>query len=561
MYSTAIITREMKKYSNNLYIYPGGTIAPLLHEAKRDGLNLIVTKHEQGAGYMALAEASLYNRSAFVAVTSGPGATNIITVIADAYYDSIPLIVITGQVGTADLSRSSELRQRGFQEVPIVNMVKEVTKRTYQPKTLEELHLAIINGIFISNHGRKGPVLIDLPMNLQLQEITQEQLENFSFDTNIEKENNTVTDFNFNEIIKIINAAKKPLVLVGGGAQNDWKIVRNFLQKTSIPVVSSLRGLGIMNQENNIGWIGHTGLPWANSAFFEADTIIVLGSRLDVRQTGTKVETLQDKKIIHVDIDDIELLHCRIDQTIKLNINIKDFITAIDNQVDIKNTGNWLAQIKDFKKNMRLDDSVNSSDTLMTPKNILQHINSKIECTKTNITTGVGSHQHWVARYIDFDNERCKLFTSAGHGTMGYGLPTAIGLSKLLPEYLTICFDGDGSFQLNIQELALIKEFNLKTKILIFDNSRLGIVSQFQNITFQDDPTTGHKINPDFVEIGKAYGIKSLYLDTFNTNILDEWLFSDEACLLHVKIMHDTPLSPMLLGGQNMNEMWYANAQ
>ncbi len=560
MYLTSIITREIKKYSNNLYIYPGGTIAPLLHEAKRENINLIISKHEQGAGYMALAEASLYNRPAFVTVTSGPGATNIITVIADAYYDSIPLIILTGQVGTADLSRSSELRQRGFQEVPIVNMVKEITKQTYQPKSLEELHLAIINGIFISNNGRKGPVLIDLPMNLQLQEITQDQLENLFYDPIIE-ENDTAVNYDSSEIIKIINNAEKPLILVGNGAQHDWEAVRHFIQKTKIPAVSSLRGLGIITQENNIGWIGHTGLPWANSAFFEADTIIVLGSRLDVRQTGSNVETLQNKKIIHVDIDDIELQHCRINHTIKLKMNIKYFVGDIGHQVKIKNINTWLDQIDDFKNDMQLDDHIKGNGTLMTPKNILQHINSKIEHIKTNITTGVGSHQHWVARYLDFDNERCKLFTSAGHGTMGYGLPTAIGLSKLLPEYLTICFDGDGSFQLNIQELALIREFDLKTKILIFDNSRLGIVSQFQNITFKDDPTTGHKINPDFVEIGKAYGIKSLYLDTFDTDIIDDWLLNDEACLLHVKIMHDTPLSPMLLGGQNMNEMWYANAQ
>jgi acetolactate synthase-1/2/3 large subunit len=210
---------------------------------------------------------------------------------------------------------------------------------------------------------------------------------------------------------------------------------------------------------------------------------------------------------------------------------------------------------------MLLDDTVIASDILMTPQYILQYINSKIKHTKTNITTGVGSHQHWVARYIDFDNERCKLFTSAGHGTMGYGLPTAIGLSNLSKDTLTICIDGDGSFQLNIQELALIQEFNLKLKILIFDNSRLGIVSQFQNITFKDDPTTGHIKNPDFISIAQAYGIKGFYMDTFDENTLNTWLSIDEACLLHVKINHDTPLSPMLLGGQNMNEMWYFNAQ
>ena len=184
MFSTSIIAKIIKECSGNLFLYPGGTIAPLLNECEQINVNLVVSKNEQGAGYMALAEAQLKNKPAFVAVTSGPGATNIITPIADAYYDSIPLIVITGQVGTTDLERSKDIRQRGFQEVPIVDMVKTITKKVFQPKSVEELSYAIHEAYIIANSNRKGPVLIDLPMNTQLQKIDEEILNKL---LNIEK--------------------------------------------------------------------------------------------------------------------------------------------------------------------------------------------------------------------------------------------------------------------------------------------------------------------------------------------------------------------------------------
>jgi acetolactate synthase-1/2/3 large subunit len=555
MYLTAVITQEIKKYTNNLYIYPGGTIAPLLHEAKRENINLIVAKHEQGAGYMALAEASLYNRPSFVAVTSGPGATNIITVIADVYYDSIPLIIFTGQVGVADLQRNQQLRQRGFQEVPMINMVKSITKAVYQPHTAEEFTQNIYDAIKLANSGRKGPVLLDLPMSLQLQIIETLPVSKEQPNSETPK-----TSFDFQAIIEQINNASKPLILVGGGAQNDWEIIREFISQTKIPALSSLRGIGIIQEDFNCGWIGHTGLPYSNKIFYESDFILVLGSRLDVRQTGTQIDTFNSKTIIHVDIDDIELNHCRLANTIKVHMPIKEFIENMMDKLTSSTNTKWLETISNYKNTISLDDFVTKSATL-TPKSVLEYISNLIGTKKALITTGVGAHQHWAARYIKFDNSHTRLFTSAGHGTMGYGLPTAIGLSNLEPDAITVCVDGDGSFQLNLQELALIKEFNLKTKILIFDNSRLGIVSQFQNITFKDDPTTGHIVNPDFVSIAKAYGIEAYYMDQFDTSILDSWFNSNEASLLHVKIDHDTPLSPMLLGGQNMDEMWYANEQ
>jgi len=556
MYATAIISKIIKEKSGNLYIYPGGTIAPLLHECKKDNINLIVSKHEQGAGYMALSEALLYHKPSFLTVTSGPGATNIITTIADAYYDSVPLIILTGQVGTADLSRSSKLRQRGFQEVPIINMTKDITKKVFQPKNVKELSDAIHDAYIISNSKRKGPVLIDLPMDVQLGKITDTELKTLLNLSKLTTQNiqNNISSKQIEASIDIINSSKKPVFLIGGGAQEEWASIREFIKKTDIPAISSLRGLGIVEEENFHGWIGHTGTPWANEILYEADTVIVLGSRLDVRQTGTQTDVLNQKNVIHIDIDKNELEESRIESKVKLNLSISKYIELTQLKIDILKREEWKEDIKYIKSRNNYSDV--GSQNGMNPKDILKYINQIIQDKKTYITIGVGSHQHWVARYIQFDNQRCKLFTSAGHGTMGFSLPVAIGLKNLEQDTQIICIDGDGSFQMNIQELALIKELNLNVKILLLDNSRLGIVSQFQQITFHDDPTTGDVKNPDFIAIAQAYGIEAYSIKQLDTAIIGKWISSNKASLLHVSIKHDAPISPMLLGGQNLNEMW-----
>jgi len=560
VFSTSIITKLIKYLNCHLYTYPGGTIAPLLHEAKHDKIEIIVSKSEQGAGYMALSEANLNYKPAFIAVTSGPGITNLITVIADAYYDSTPLIIISGQVGTPDLNRNSSLRQRGFQEIPIVDMVQPITKKTFQPHTVEEMVDAIHEAICIATSGRKGPVLIDLPMNVQLTKITEEQLSEYVDISRLKPKNilPPPSQPELEKISRIINEAQKPLILLGSGAQEHWQEIRGFVGQSKLPAITSLRGLGILDKNVFEGWIGHTGTPWANSMLFEADVILVLGSRLDVRQTGSQTETLSNKIIIHVDIDTEELNFCRIDNTIKVHSTSEAFIAKLLPLININNHSAWQKRIIELQTTLKFDDQGHEIIGC-DPKAILEHINLELKNRKSLVTTGVGSHQHWVARYIDFDNKKCRLFTSAGHGTMGYGLPTAIGLQHLKKDHLVICIDGDGSFQMNIQELALIKELNLNLKILVLDNNRLGLVSQFQNITFDDDPTTGNIINPDFLKIAKAYGLTSFYMDKFDENLINKWLDHPGASFLQVKIKYDTPISPMMLGGQELNNMWSYN--
>lgn len=563
-FAVHLVAKKVASITKQLYLYPGGTIAPLLKACLEEKLELVVAKTEQGAGFMAMAEAKLYDRSAFVAVTSGPGASNLVTCIADAYYDSVPLVVLTGQVGTKDLARSAALRQRGFQEIPICQMVEPIVKKTFQPKNEQELHAHLQEAIALCQAGRKGPVLIDLPMDVQQIKVGADYFDEKPPATDAaalaigldEAQKNSL-------IVEQFLSAKKPLILLGAGAQSDWEFVRHWVESLGLPVVSSVRGLGIISGPSYQGWVGHTGSPLANKLLFEADAVLVLGSRLDVRQTGTQVESFDDKWMAQVDIDQSELTHCRLQKTHSIQSTVKQFIEslALDSvSLPVLRT-DWWSEIAQWKSVYAYDD-VGVGEGIQ-PKDVLQALNqelTELNLPETLITTGVGSHQQWVPRYIQFDNRLRRLFASAGHGTMGYGLPTALGLNFVEKEACVICVDGDGSFQMNLQELALVRELGLKVKILIMDNQRLAIVSQFQNLVFGADPTTGQFEGPDLSFIAKAYGIEYQKMDNqVDSAQIRSWLISPCASILHVGIKHDAPVSPMLLAGQTLDQMWYQN--
>ena len=563
MYSAVLIAELLEQLGKNLHVYPGGTIAPIFHECRRLNVPLICAKTEQGAGYMALADAIVTGTPSFVAVTSGPGATNIITCIADAFFDSIPLIVFTGQVGTKDLSRPDALRQRGFQEVSIVDMVQKITKASLQPRTPEELAVALVTAMHLTHEGRPGPVLIDLPMDVQLSPLPDGLLE--AMQQSLATRSVIVPPLsgstNVSELDRTLSTAVRPLILAGGGSVTSTELVRSFALRRGIPVVTSMRGIGTVPSHGPLsaGWVGHTGMPWANWALAKADWLLVLGSRLDVRQTGTLPENLADKNIFHVDIDPNELTHGRVPGVIKILSSVEALLTSLDEvaQLPAQDFSPWHRAIAEQKQLLPLQDHGTARG--IAPNKLLQCIDHLTGGMDLAVVTGVGSHQQWAARYFTYDRPKRSLFTSAGHGTMGYSLPVALGVKRLMPDHLVICVDGDGSFQMNIQELALITELNLPLKILVMDNKRLGIVSQFQQITFADDPVTGEFHNPDFIRIAEAYGLKAWDLPSIDEAIIGAWLKEPGPALLRAQIQHDAPVSPMLLGGQALDSMWYAD--
>ncbi len=563
MFATAFIAKQIKKLGSSLYVYPGGTIAPLLHECKRAGIEFIVPKTEQGAGYMAIADALHQSAPAFVAVTSGPGATNLITCLADAWYDSIPLVVFTGQVGTADLSRSQFLRQRGFQEVPILKMVGPITKRCFQPADGNELGKVVREAISLACDGRPGPVLIDLPMNVQLEKIAPELLDAFeplllsSGGPSVSPDGQI---FPVQEVFSLLMAAERPVVLVGGGCRGKEALVRELVGRGGIPLLSSIRGIGVLPTDHplNVGWVGHTGFPWANKTLLDADCVLVLGNRLDIRQTGSELAHFSQKKVIHVDIDEAELGSGRIEPAMKIYADSGEFLRQLI-MLELNSLPDWAVwkeAINGYKRVMSLGDHGTAPG--VPPDKLLLHVDALTRDKRSAVITGVGSHQQWVMRYLSFDTPDKQLYTSAGHGTMGFALPIALGVKRIDPQRLVIAVDGDGSFQMNIQELSLIKELGLNVKILLMNNSRLGIVSQFQQITFNDDPTTGDFKSPDFCAIASAYGVVARHMENFDEDLVRDWLDEEGASLLHVRVQKDAPVSPMLLGGQALDQMWNA---
>lgn len=561
MMTSKLIASLIKHQDKSLYTYPGGTIAPLYKECKALGIPIICTKAEQGAGYMAIADAVVTGTPSFVAVTSGPGATNLITCIADAFYDSIPLIAFTGQVGTKDLSRSETIRQRGFQEVPIIDVVRKITKAALQPHTPQELADALLQAMTLSQEGRPGPVLIDLPMDVQMTplpgSLVEEMLQKLAALEPVPS--TSLSPEIIDEIKQSLSSATHPLILAGGGAKSSHGLLKAFANRLGIPVVTSMRGLGALPTNDPLfgGWVGHTGLPWANWALSQADWLLVLGSRLDVRQTGTLPERLSNKTIFHVDVDANELAHGRIPGIRQIHCPVATLLTSLEQESQLRTAdlSGWLDAINNQKKLLPLQD--HGTPPGIAPDELIACVDRLTLGRSTAIVTGVGSHQQWAARHFTYDTPNKMFLTSAGHGTMGYSLPVALGVNRLHPDRLVISVDGDGSFQMNIQELAMVRELGLPVKILVMDNSRLGIVSQFQNITFADDPVTGDFCSPDFIKIAEAYGIKAWDLPELDESTVTAWLNEPGASLLRAHIRHDAPVSPMLLGGQTLEVMWY----
>lgn len=540
-----------------LHNYPGGTIAPLLDACGRFGIKVFTSRHEQGAGYAALAQAKLTGLPGIVAVTSGPGVTNILTPVADAFFDGIPLLVFTGQVGTGDLTGDKPVRQSGFQEVDTPSLMKSITKAQFQPKTVSELIDILPKAWSLACEGRMGPVSLDLPMDVQRAAfdgiITPQQHSSV----------NTVSAQGFiDELLLAIQTANKPVIICGNGMAsaehaNLLKLIRQFWHA---PVSHSLLGIGTLDTDDIgcLGFHGHTGSQLAGNAIAKADLLLVLGSRLDVRQTGTlKTEFAKNARIFRVDFDENELTYTRIAHHHSVCAHLKPVLQALLDGLtgcNIADIAPWQQQINAWRKSLPWPYADYPG---AAPKAVLEYLSDKLP-ENTIVTTGVGAHQHWVARHFRFALPHRRLMTSAGHGTMGYDLPSAIGAAIHSPQSSVLCVAGDGSIQMNIQELGMIKELGLALKILVLDNHRLGLVSQFQLMNWETDTACGNKQSPDFACIAKGYGLAALHCGPEDNlqSILDEFINASTPVLLHLEINSGHDVLPMLLGGQTTDKMW-----
>ena len=536
----------------------GGMITRIIDALNQEGgIDIVSMHHEQAAAMAADAYGRIKNKPGVALATSGPGATNLLTGIGNCFFDSVPAIFITGQVNTNEQKGDKSTRQIGFQETDIVAMAEAITKKAYAIKTKDEIPNVFEEAYQIAMSGRLGPVLIDIPMNIQNQEI-EDALVKKPF---LEKNLTTCDDF-INKYINALKVSKKPLLLIGRGirAAQASELFKKFIAKFQIPVVTSLLGVDVLPYTHplRVGFIGTYGNRWANYALGSSDVLLVLGSRIDLRQTGADIEAFkQGKQIFHVDIDSAELNN-RFTDTITLNTDLVTFFEEVQ-KIDYSYclSIDWNAEIKE--KREAYNDILELKNIKGINPNRFMHQLSKGSFKAKGFTTDVGNNQMWSAQSLELNGDQLFL-SSGGMGAMGYSLPAAIGASIALNKQPMVCISGDGGFQINIQELETVKRNNLPIKIVILNNHCLGMIRQFQDSYFESryQSTVWGYSAPDFTAIARAYGIDSFSIEKeedINIGLNRMWEDANAPFLLNVNINIHTNVYPKMLFGNPLTKM------
>jgi acetolactate synthase-1/2/3 large subunit len=559
-----VLDAFLRHQVKHVFIFPGGTIAPILDRIeKRSKIEIVCPRTEQGAGYAALGYARMTGETAVFMVTSGPGVTNAVTPIADAYYDNIPLVVITGQVGTSDMRGDLPVRQRGFQEVDTVELMRPITKRAFLVKDIRELPDVMEQAFFLARSGRCGPVVVDLPMNVQ---------RGTTDDWRVPAKRTEILPLmpadKIGTLARWIAQAQRPVILAGGGviAAEAQDELRDLANAFHIPVTMSMPGMGAYPSQAplSLGLCGYAGSQYANLAMYKSDLLIGIGTTFHLRQTGSLPDkTVEKGRVARIDLDVNELRHSRVPLDLEIHADAKSALAALRRALEGKamsGTTSWLNRIEGWKATYPLLPG--KPGRLPKPQTVIEAVNKAVRDRKVIVTTGVGQHQVWVPRHFDFDAPNRALLTSSGHGTMGFDLPAAIGAKIAHPDASVICFVGDGSLQMNIQELATIVERNLDIKIVVLDNHALSIVAQFQRQNWKSHPATGDKYNPDFAAIALAYGILGVEIATQEQLAakLESALKHKGPVLIHCHVDPEEDLLPMLLGGHTLDDMSHASS-
>lgn len=498
-----------EKQTPAVFQLSGGMIAFMIDAIGRLGQTKIInTRHEQAAGFAAEGSARVSKVPGFAMGTSGPGATNLLTPIASSFFDSVPVIYITGQVNQKELRINPSQRQNGFQELDICEMAKTITKKVYSPKTAAEAFEALKEGWLLTQEGRQGPVLIDIPINLQQEELEYKSA-SIEVETLREEFDYAVND----EFRNYLLAAKRPLILVGGGVRlgNASEILSEFISTTGIPYVCSLLGLDSVSHTDNkyLGFIGSYGNRWANTALRESDLLIVIGSRLDVRQTGNSVSKfIEGKKIVRVDIDDHELSG-RISADMNIKADIADFLLAamkIEYTID---SSLYISKIRKIEKE-HPQELEQERNLILNPSVVMEHL-SEIFLDSSGFVIDVGQHQMWAAQSIRLKDGQ-RLLTSGGLGAMGFALPACIGAS-IAKAGRWVSILGDGCLQLSSPELQTIVQYKLPIAVCVINNGQHGMVAQFQeeNMNGRLTGTREGFSNPNFQDLARAYGFKHVF--------------------------------------------------
>lgn len=539
----------------DIFGYPGGSVIPIYDELYSfEGIKHYLSRHEQGAVHEADGYARASGEVGVCIATSGPGATNLVTGIMTAFMDSIPILAITGQVNRTMLGRDS------FQETDIVNITLPITKSNYQIISIEEIPQIVKEAYHIAKSGRPGPVLIDFPRDIQLEKIEVERFEElYSEEMDLSGyERGYQEDLSkLDEGIKLIENSKRPLIISGAGVIHSKGVeeFREFVERLQIPVTSTLLGLGAYPGDKNLflGMLGMHGTAAANIATLEADLIIGMGFRFDDRITGNIEKFCPNAKIIHIDIDPSE-----IEKNKKVDIalvgDLKKVLTLLNKKrIELEDIQEWRDRVEYLKRRYSL--IVPDCKEGLTTQRVLREIDRVLKGEGV-IATDVGQHQMWSALHLTYRNPN-SIISSGGGGTMGFGLPSAIGAQVACPDKKIISIVGDGGFQMNIQELILLRAYKLPVKVFIMNNSYLGMVRQWQELFHERRYSEVNlEINPDFIKVAEAYGIKSVTLESEeDLEKIDEILKIDEPILVNCIVKKEENVYPMIPAGKSVEDM------
>ena len=549
--------------------YPGGAtidIFDMLNQSEK--IEFILVRHEQGAVHMAEGYARSTGKPVAVTATSGPGATNLVTGLCDALMDSVPLVAITGQVPTPLIGNDA------FQEADVVGITRSATKHNYLVQSVEELPQLMRNTFHIAYTGRQGPTLIDIPKDVQ-----KATLENYVYPTEPDLPGYSVPseapEADVKAAVEMMMSAKRPLLYVGGGVINSDAADELFIlaTKTNIPVTTTLMGLGAFPETHPLAlrMLGMHGSVYANRAVQHSDLLIAVGSRFDDRVTGKLEEFAPHAKIIHFDIDPSSISK-NVNVDVELLGDCKKVIRQVNDLVGRVDTEDWLKQIGEWKQEFPFTyDREGSLEEDIKPQEVIEMV-AELAPPDAIVATEVGQHQMWAAQYRTFTRPRTWL-TSGGLGTMGYGLPAAIGAQIGFRDSMVIDIAGDGSIQMNIQELATAVYNNLPVKVIIINNGWLGMVRQWQDLFYgknysgtnltrpsDDDEDVDWRTQeylPDFAKLAQAYGAYGAKVTRRSElkPVLKEALFNDQVAIVDIWVTREENVYPMVPAGASLNQI------
>jgi len=545
-----LINALIRENVDTIFGFPGGSVIPIfdvLYDTKE--IELVLTRHEQGAVHAADGYARSTGRVGVCMSTSGPGATNMVTGIATAHMDSVPVVMISGQVKTNLIGNDA------FQESDVTGIMRAISKYTMLLKDVREIQPAVKKAFHIANTGRPGPVVIDLPVDITQQKA--DEMKDLKIDLPGYKPKYEGNTMQIKKAAELINASKMPIFYVGGGVviSGCADLIKEAAEKANIPVTTTMLGLGSFPETHPyaLKMLGMHGTAYANHAIMESDLVIAVGARFDDRVTGKLEEFAPHAKVIHIDIDPTA-----ISKNVQVDIPIVGdagkVMKALIPHLKEKKRTEWFRMIEEWKKEYPL--SYDKESTELMPQYVVEQI-YEVSQGKAIITTEVGQNQMWAAQFYTYTAPR-TFISSGGLGTMGYGFPAAIGVQKAFPDAIVVDVAGDGSIQMNIQELNTAHRLGLPINIVILNNGYLGMVRQWQELFFDRRySSTDLKDNPDFVRLAEAYDCRGVRVDKKEdvVPVLKEAFSSPEVWVIDCLIKREENVFPMVPAGEALNRM------